>query len=69
MEPNIPKYISIELRLASAKVRLRKKRSGSMGAAERLSHAMNALSSATPIPIEPTTVRLVQPSGLPRTIP
>ena len=65
MAPNIPKLISMALRLARLKARLWKKRGGSMGAGARRSHSRKAASSATPSASAPRTRGLVQPSPLP----
>ena len=65
----MPKDISSETAFASAKVRLRKKRSGSIGAGLRSSHATNAASNVRPATIAPTICRDAQPTSLPRTRP
>src|ERR687884_673449 len=55
IDPNIPKNMSRLATFASAKVRLRKKRIGSIGWAVCSSHATKATRSAMPAANDPTT--------------
>ena len=67
MEPNIPKNMKSDAVFARLKVRLRKKRIGSIGCSARSSHATNATSSSAPTTNAATISRLPQPWPLPRT--
>ena len=67
--PNMPKNMSRLATLASANVRLRKKRIGSIGCSVRSSHATKHTSSAAPATNEPTMPAEVQPTSLARTSP
>ena len=69
IEPNIPKNINRLAMLASAKVRLAKKRIGSIGCSVRSSHATKDNSSAPPTTKAPMICGEVQPTSLARTRP
>src|SRR3954465_3112593 len=56
IEPKTPKNIASDTPLVVAKPRLRKKRSGSIGALARASHATKAASRTTPAPSAPMIV-------------
>src|SRR6185436_111264 len=61
IEPNIPKNIRNDAPFASAKLRDRKNRMGSIGARARSSHATNAATRMAPTASEPTISALAQP--------
>src|SRR5215218_4352352 len=67
--PNMPKNMNRLATLASAYVRLRKKRIGSIGCSVRSSHATKHTNSAAPRTNEPTMPAEVQPASLARTRP
>ena len=69
IDPNIPKLNASPTMFATAKLRSRNSRSGSSGADVRDSQITKETSSTAPATSEPTTWRLSQPAGLPRTIP
>ena len=69
IEPNIPTNMNSEATLAAVKVRLRKKRIGSIGAAARSSQRTNSATRAAPARRAETTSTDVQPASLPRTRP
>ena len=69
IEPNIPKNIRSEATFAAVNVRLRKKRSGSIGAGARSSQSTNNASTIAPPASAPTISGLAQPTWLPRTRP
>jgi hypothetical protein len=65
----MPKNIAREAAFVNEKVRLRKKRIGSIGAEARSSQATKAASTAAPAVSEPAISRLDQPDWFPRTTP
>jgi hypothetical protein len=67
--PKMPSENSTPTMLATAKLRLRNRRSGIMGSGARASQAMNAISSAPPPISEARTSPLDQPASSPRTMP
>ena len=73
MEPNIPKYISSDTRLAAVNSRLAKNSIGIIGSPPRRlvssSHATNDATSSPPTISGPATPSDVQPCSFPRTSP
>ncbi len=69
IEPKTPKNIENDTTFVAANVRLRKKRSGSIGCGARPSQKRKKPSRTRPPAIPPSTTGLVQPSASARTIP
>ena len=65
----MPKNITNETALVAEKARLRKNRSGSIGSFVRLSCSRKKAIITRPKKIETSTVALLQPSALDRTMP
>ncbi|CAB5031902.1 unannotated protein [freshwater metagenome] len=69
IEPKMPKNITNEAALVAENARLRKKRSGSIGSGVRLSCSRKNAIITRPNAIEISTVELLHPSALERTMP
>ena len=69
IDPKIPKLKVMPTRFATVKLRSRKSRRGRSGDGVRDSQITKATSSTAPATSEPTTSKLSQPAGLPRTMP
>ena len=65
----MPNVIASETPFVAANWRERKRRSGSIGARARSSHATKPASRTTPAAIDATTSVEPQPAGFPRTTP